>query len=60
MGCCLGDELLTLMRCHSFMKPWKGGNQSVDKPTTYEHKGEILCFSSLSQAFSFAVAHFLA
>ena len=34
MGHSLGDESLTLMRCHSFMKPLKGGDLSVAKPTT--------------------------
>ena len=29
------DELLTLMRCHNYMKPLKGGSQSVVKPTIY-------------------------
>ena len=29
-----GDEPLTLTRCHSLMKPLKGGNLSVAKLTT--------------------------
>ena len=33
MGCSPGDELLTLTRCHSYMKP-VGGNLSVDEHTT--------------------------
>ena len=44
MGRCLVDESLTLTRCHSFMKPWKGRNPSVVKPTTYGHKGENFFF----------------
>ena len=35
-----GDEPLTLMRCHSFIKPWKDGNPSVGNPTTEGCKGE--------------------
>ena len=38
-GECMGhwpkDEPLT--RCYSFMKPWKGRNPSVAKPTTWEN-----------------------
>ena len=34
MGHSPGDEPLTLMRCHSYMKPLKGGSPSVAKPTT--------------------------
>ena len=36
MGCCLGDEPLILMRCHSYsyMKPLMGASPSVVKPTT--------------------------
>ena len=34
MGCSLGDEPLTLMRCHSYMKPLKGGSPSVGEPNT--------------------------
>ena len=33
-GCSLGNELQTLMRCHSYMKPLKGGTSSVAEPTT--------------------------
>ena len=44
MDCSPGDEPLTLKRCHSFMKPWKGGNSSVAKPKTSEHKGENFFF----------------
>ena len=44
MGRSQGDKLLTLMICHGFMKPWKGGNPSVAIPTTYEHKGENFFF----------------
>ena len=44
MGRCSGDEPLILTRCHSFKKPWKGGNLSVVKPTTYGHKGENFFF----------------
>ena len=29
-----GNEPLTLTRCHSYMKPWKGGNPSVAELTT--------------------------
>ena len=28
------DEPLTMRRCHSFLKPWKGGNSSMAKPIT--------------------------
>ena len=31
MGCSAGDEQLTLMKCHSYMKPLKGGSLSVTK-----------------------------
>ena len=34
IGCSLGDEPLTLTRCHSYMKPIKGGSPSVAEPTT--------------------------
>ena len=47
-GCGLGDEPLTLMRCHSLMKSWKGGNSSVAKPITYEHNWKIYFFISFS------------
>ena len=29
-----GDKPLTLMKCHSYMKPLKGGSWSVADPTT--------------------------
>ena len=29
-----GDEPLTLMRCHSYMKPLNGGSPFVAEPTT--------------------------
>ena len=29
-----GDEPLTLTKCHSYMKPLKGGSPSVAEPTT--------------------------
>ena len=35
----LEDEPLTLMRCHSYMKPLKGGSPSVA-----EHKGRTFVF----------------
>ena len=35
MGCSPGDQPLTLMRCHSYMKPLEGGSLSVVNPTTY-------------------------
>ena len=34
MRCSPGDESMTLMKCHSYMKPLKGGGPSVAKPTT--------------------------
>ena len=34
MGRSSGDKPLTMTRCHSLMKPWKGENPSVAKPTT--------------------------
>ena len=34
MGCSPGDEPLTLMRCHSFMKPLKGEIPSVVETAT--------------------------
>ena len=37
MGHSLGDEPLTLMRCHSYMKP-VGGNLSVAEPITKRGK----------------------
>ena len=43
-----GEEPLTLTRCHSFMNPLKGGDVSVAKPRTYEHKGENFFFISFS------------
>ena len=33
----LGDEPLTLMRCHSYVKPLKGGSLSVAIPITLEN-----------------------
>ena len=33
-GCSLDEEPLTLKRCHSYMKPLKGGSPSVAEPTT--------------------------
>ena len=33
-GCSSGDEPLTLMRCHSYMKPLKGGSPFVAESTT--------------------------
>ena len=44
MGCCPGDEPLALSRCANLMKPWKGGNPPLAKPTTYKHKREIFFF----------------
>ena len=51
----LGDEPLTLMRCHSYMKPLKGGS-----PFVAGHKGEILFFFFFLSFASFTVALFLA
>ena len=34
MGHSPGDEALTLMRCHIYMKPLKGGSLFVAEPTT--------------------------
>ena len=34
MGCSPGDKPLTLTRCHSYMKPMKGGSPSAAEPTT--------------------------
>ena len=39
------DEPLTLMRCHSYIKPVKGGSLFVAE---FANKEEIFCFSSLS------------
>ena len=64
MGCCLGNDPLTLTRCiavrlYSFMKLLKGVNPSVAKPTTYEYKGENFIFSYLLALliFSFRSRH---
>ena len=40
MGYSQGDELLTLMRCHSYMKPL-GRNLSVAEPTTLKGKFSV-------------------
>ena len=69
MGHSLGDEPLTLIRCtvvdcHSYMKPLKGGSPSVGEPTTYNLKGikgkiSVFLFF-LMLCFSFTVAPFMA
>ena len=43
-----GDKPLTLTRCHSFMKPWKGGNPSVAKPTIKRKKESFYFFIYLN------------
>ena len=45
MGCSPGDEPLTLTRCHSYMKPLKGGSSFVAESTT---KDKIFCFLSFA------------
>ena len=62
MGRIPGDESLTLTRYHSYMKPLKGGSQSVAEPTTLNGiKGKIYFFILfLNFCFSFTVAHFMA
>ena len=53
MGRSPGDEPLTLTRCHSYMKPLKGGSPSVAEPTI----SVFLPFLKL--CFSFIIAHFM-
>ena len=50
MGRGLGVEPLTLTKCHSFMKPWKGGNPSVAKSQLKSIKGKISFFISWHDA----------
>ena len=61
MGCSPRDEPLTLTRCHSYIKPLKGGIRLWPTVQLKGHKGENFCFSShLKLCSSFTVAHFLA
>ena len=61
MGCSPGDEVLSLTRCHSYLKTLKGGSPSVADPTPLKDiKGKIFVFFSLSFVFVFTVAHFMA
>ena len=49
MGHSPGVEHLTLKRCHSYMKPVKGGSRLCGQAYNLKGiKGEFFCFSSLS------------
>ena len=61
MGHSLGDEPLTLTRCHSYMKPLKDGSPSVGQAYNLKGiKGKCSVFLLLLKLyFSFTVAHFM-
>ena len=54
MGHSLGDELLTLMRCHRYMKPLKGGSLLCGRAYNLNGiKRKFCVFSSLALFLSY-------